>query len=329
MKNMITASIALLSIAWSAFGQPTPAQVQSRIEGTDRSQPDPVTGQSSGAQSSSTNDAAESDTGAQRPVSLSESEISAYFGYDTKYFYRSNPLAQDGDLSQFETDMWTNTFFGGVSSVIESGEGVYTPYLSGSYTINDYLLDDLGDFNYNTSHLSLGVYSYYGGGATYFAKVDYNMDKSTEYDTEDFSEFFPQIGLITTLQASDSISLKTTLGLGFHSTTIVEAGASRPEDLLDNVEVYAVFSPSFSDIDFIDLLGLKYRISFQSYDNGDYDGRQDLSHALSGGYDFTLFDSETPNLYLYSVYSVRNSNDNSFDYESVDAGIGLTLIARF
>ena len=329
MKNIITASVALLSITFSAFGQPTPAQVQSRIEGTDRSQPDPITGQSSGAQSSSTNDAAESDTGAQRPVSLSESEISAYFGYDTKYFYRSNPLAQDGDLSQFETDMWTNTFFGGVSSVIDSGDGVHTPYLSGSYTINDYLLDDLGDFNYNTSHLSLGFYSYFGGAATYFAKVDYNMDKSTEYDTEDFSEFFPQIGLITTLQPSDTTSLKTTIGIGYHSTTIVEAGASRPEDLLDNVEVYAVFSPSFSDIDFIDALGLTYRISFQSYDNGDYSDREDLSHALSGGYDFTLFDSETPNLYLYSVYSVRNSNNNSFDYESVDAGIGLTLIARF
>ena len=89
MKNIFTASIALFSIALSAFGQPTPAQVQSRIEGTDRIQPDPVTGQSSGGQSSSKNDAAESDTGAQRPVSLSESEISAYFGYDTKYFYRS------------------------------------------------------------------------------------------------------------------------------------------------------------------------------------------------------------------------------------------------
>ena len=112
MKNFITASIALLGLALSALGQPTPAQVQSRIEGTDRVQPDPVTGQSSGAQSSSTNDATESDTGAQRPVSLSDSEISAYFGYDTKYFYRSNPLAQDGDLSQFESDMWTNTFFG-------------------------------------------------------------------------------------------------------------------------------------------------------------------------------------------------------------------------
>jgi len=329
MKNMIIASIALLSIALCALGQPTPAQVQSRIEGTDRVQPDPVTGQSSGAQSSSTNDAAESDTGAQRPVSLSDSEISAYFGYDTKYFYRSNPLAQDGDLSQFETDMWTNTFFGGLSTVVESGEGVYTPYLSGSYTINDYLLDDLGDFNYNTSHLSLGVYSYYGGSATYFAKVDYNMDKSTEFDTEDFSEFFPQIGLISTLQPTDFISLKTTLGIGYHSTTIAEAGASRPDDLLDNVEVYAVLAPSFSNIDLIDALGLTYRISFQSYDNGDYSDREDISHAISGGYDFTLFDSETPNLYIYSVYSVRDSNDNSFDYESVDAGIGLTLIARF
>ena len=153
-------------------------------------------------------------------------------------------MAQDGDLSQFETDMWTNTFFGGVSSVIESGEGVYTPYLSGSYTINDYLLDDLGDFNYNTTFLLVCTRTMVVPPLISH-KVDYNMDGNTEFDTEDFSEFFPQIGLITTLQPSDTISLKTTVGIGYHSTTIVEAGASRPEDLLDNVEVYAVFSPSF------------------------------------------------------------------------------------
>ena len=67
-------------------------------------------------------------------------------------------------------------------------KGVYSLHQF-PYTVNDYLIDDLGDFNYNTSHISTGLFSYYGGTATYYAKIDYNMDKSTEFDTEDFSEF--------------------------------------------------------------------------------------------------------------------------------------------
>ena len=53
-----------------------------------------------------------------------------------------------------------------------------------------------------------------------------------------------------------------------------------------------------------------------------------LIHSLSK-YELPLFESEAPDLYLYSVYSLRNSNDNAFDYKSVDAGFGLSLMARF
>ena len=38
-----------------------------------------------------------------------------------------------------KSDMWTNTFFSGVSSVIEGDNSAYTPFLTTSYTVNDYL----------------------------------------------------------------------------------------------------------------------------------------------------------------------------------------------
>ena len=238
---------------------------------------------------------------------LTDGEISAFFGYDTKYFYRSNPLAQDGDLSQVETDMWTNTFFAGLSSVIESDKGVYTPYINSAYTVNDYLIDDLGDFNYNTSHISTGLFSYYGGTATYYAKIDYNMDKSTEFDTEDFSEFFPQIGMLTSFQPSTNFALRSTFGFGYHYTKITASGSTRPEDLLDNFEVYALLSPSISSFPLLETVGLTYRLSYQNYDNGAYSNREDFSHSLISKYELPLFESEAPDLYLYSVYSLRNS----------------------
>jgi len=37
-------------------------------------------------------DLSESDTGAQRPILLKTKGISAFFGYDSKYYYQSNPL---------------------------------------------------------------------------------------------------------------------------------------------------------------------------------------------------------------------------------------------
>ena len=121
MKTLQTSILLASLMSHSLLGQDA-AKVQSRIEGTDRQQPAPLTGKTGGSQDSSGADAAASDTGAQRPISLKKDGISAFFGYDSKYFYRSNPLAQKGDLEQVQTAMWTNTFFGGAGlGIIEFG----------------------------------------------------------------------------------------------------------------------------------------------------------------------------------------------------------------
>ena len=57
------------------------------------------------------------------------------------------------------------------------------------------------------------------------------MDKSTEFDTEDFSEFFPQIGMLTSFQPSTNFALRSTFGFGYHYTKITVSGSTRPEDL--------------------------------------------------------------------------------------------------
>jgi hypothetical protein len=327
MKLITIVLITKLLIVASLSGQ-NQNKVQSRIDGTNRSQPTP-TPIGANNNSAQQNDNVTSDSGAQRPVSLNNGEISGFFGYDSRYFYRSNPLFINGDLGEeTESDMWTNTFYTGVSSVIESDNSAHTPFLTGSFIINDYLADDLGVFNYNTTSISTGIFSYYGGKNTYFAKVTYNMDKSTENDSEDFNEFFPEIGLITSIDVFDTLSINTTLAIGQHSTTIDSVGGTRPEDLMDNLEVYALNVFSFEN-SFLDDLGLTYRIGHQTYDNGSYSDRKDLSHSFSGSYNFTVLNADQPNLQIFSSYSIRNSNDNTFDYDNVDAGIGISLVANF
>ena len=62
----------------------------------------------------------------------------------------------------------------------------------------------------------------------------------------DFSEFFPQVGMLTSFQPSKNFALRSTFGFGYHHTKITASGSTRPEDLLDNFEVYALLSPSIS-----------------------------------------------------------------------------------
>ena len=102
-------SIKLLLLT-ASFAQ-NQDKVQSRIEGTDRSQGNSVNAQIIDNNSENNNDASSSDTGAQRPISLNDDDISAFFGYDSRYYYRSSPFFVNGDLSEeTESDMWTNTF---------------------------------------------------------------------------------------------------------------------------------------------------------------------------------------------------------------------------
>ena len=275
------------------------------------------------------NDLSTSDTGAQRPVSLNDNHISGFLGFDSRYFYRSNPLFVNGDLREkSESDVWTNNFYTGAFSTLEADNSAYTPFLTGSYTTYNYLTDDLETFNYRTTSIATGIFSYYGGKNTYFAKVVYNMDKSTEFSTEDFNEFFSQIGFIRTFQFLESLNMNTTVGVGQHSSTIDSANDTRPEDLMDNFEIYALNIFSFENSFFENLL-LTYRVSYQSFDNGDYSDRKDLSHSFSGDYGFSFFDSDEHNLYLFIACSIRNSNRDSFDYVNVDTGGGLKFTANF
>ena len=129
MKLITVVLITKLLITASLIGQ-NQNKVQSRIDGTNRTLPSPTPGglENNSAQQ---NENVTSDSGAQRPVSLSNGEISGFFGYDSRYFYRSNPLFINGDLGEeTESDMWTNTFYTGVSSIIESDNSAYTPFLT-------------------------------------------------------------------------------------------------------------------------------------------------------------------------------------------------------
>jgi len=321
--------LALVSSSLASNAQTAAEASQSRIQGTQREQPAPVTGQNIGAQEAEGTSPSESDTGAQRPISLKRSGISSFFGYDTKVFYRDNPLSVDNALSEMKTGMWTNTFFGGAGlGVFDMDDAVVTPYIGGSYTINDYLetaVQEL-ELNYNSTNAYALLLAQFSNGWSGRIGVSYAMDKNTESDTEEYSEFFPNIGIMKTYSLPSGTLAVLDAYVGKHTST----SNQNPEDILDNLEIAASYGLIHRQGAFI--IKPKYLLSFKSYDKGDIgdnDGREDLTHNLSVKIDYPFADSLT--LSLFSGYTIRETSgyDLGGDYENFDGGLGLTLNSRF
>tara|TARA_B110000305_G_C19419721_1_gene630161 strand:+ start:405 stop:1403 length:999 start_codon:yes stop_codon:yes gene_type:complete len=332
MKQNLFLSLALMlsSFDVALFGQ-TDSQVRSRIEGTDRPVlPPQATGEGTAAQKGKDSpDVSTSDTGAQRPVQLKENGISSFFGYNTKYFYRSNPLAQSGTLKQQATGMWTNTFFAGSGlGVFETGDAVITPYIGASWTINDYIEGGLDAFNYNSAGAYALLLTQFGNGWSVRAGVSYSADSSTVNDTEDYKEYYPNIGVLKSTVLNDSTTGIFDASIGSHNAESDTLGLTTSDiKELSSIEYAASYALNYEIFKFVIIP--KYRISYKTYSKGTNNGRDDLSHDAGIKIDYPIADSLK--ISAYYDYSNRNSNVSipNYDYKSYDFGISIGLNARF
>tara|TARA_B100002019_G_scaffold32471_1_gene26395 strand:+ start:2784 stop:3782 length:999 start_codon:yes stop_codon:yes gene_type:complete len=332
MKKITFISSLTLLLGAFAYGQ-TQQQIRNRIEGADR--PDAAKQISSSKKSSTSSSSSNpSDSGAQRPVILRESGISAYFGYDTKYFYRSNPLATDGKLKQQATGMWTNTFYAGAGlGVFDYSDSVVTPYIGGSWTSNEYVESEIDSFNYNSTGAYALLLFQYGNGWSARAGISYANDRSADNDTEDYKEFQPNLGVMKSYTINDSATAIFDATIGRHLAEsfviagLTDGGKTASEKELSNTEYALSYTVNYSFNDI--LISPKYRISYKDYDKGLNDGRSDLSHDISLKAAYPITDSFK--LSVFYSYSTRSSDGTtiSYDYKSYDTGAGLGLNARF
>jgi hypothetical protein len=273
--------------------------------------------------------AAASDAGAQRPVKLKKKGVSTFFGYSSKYFYRSNALMTSGPSEQ-KSAMWTNTFFAGAGlGVIETDSSVITPYIGGSWTINDYIKGELSPFNYNSSGAYALLMAQYGNGWSTRAGVSYASDRSTENDTEDYKEFFPSIGVMKAYSLSDATLGIFDASVGKHITDSLGLGTD-PTSVLDNWEMSASYGLRWRPSEKLSF-GPQYRLSYKIYDDGSNKDRDDLTNMVSWRIAYELSTSVT--LDLSTAYTNRDTSGVEsgvdLDFENVDTGAGLSLNARF
>ncbi len=267
-----------------------------------------------------------SDTGAQRPIFLNTEQISAFAGFDTKVVYRSNPLTLSGDLTQTKTGIWQNSFYGGASlSPIDTDTSVVTPVFGGSWTISDYLNDELSSLNdYATSAYALLMVQH-ETGIGFRGGVSYANVRNNDTDTEDYSEFYPNIGAMKTYGLGpDTLAIVDVSG-GFHLTTSDSLLGTNTESL-NNWDASLSYSLRHMFHDFVISPG--YRLGYKKFteDGTVNDGRKDVTHTFSLKVDYPII--ENVNLSANSSYTRRNSNVSS-DYSSLDAGANLGINIKF
>ena len=310
--------LASLSIASHAFAQ----EIDQTTRNFDGAPPSSVTS----AKSDASKGMGASDTGAQRPIFLNTDQISAFAGFDTKVTYRSNPLTLGGDLTQSKTGIWQNTFFGGASlSPIDTDTSVVTPIFGGSWTMSDYLNDNLSSLNdYATSAYALLLVQH-ETGIGFRGGLSYANVRNNDTDSEDYSEFYPNIGAMKTYGLGpDTIAIVDISG-GYHLTKSDSLLGSNTESL-NNWDAALSYSIRHLYQDFVITPG--YRLGYKKFteSNTINDGRKDVTHTLSLKVDYPIINNV--NLSASTAYTRRNSNLSS-DYKSLDAGANIGINLKF
>ena len=316
--KFISSLLLSLSIASFVHAQ----KIDQTTRNFDGAPPSSVTSEKSGGNQG----VGTSDSGAQRPIFLDTEKVSAFVGYDAKITYRSNPLTLSGDLTQAKTGIYQNSFYGGASlSPIDTDSAVITPVFGGSWTMSDYLNDNLSSLNdYATSAYALLMIQH-ETGIGLRAGSSYANVRNNDSDTEDYSEFYPNVGAMKTYSINaDTLAILDISG-GMHLTKSDSLIGSSTQSL-DNWDASFSYNLRHSYGDFIFTPG--YRLSYKKFteDGTVNDGRKDVTHSLSLRAEYSL--EENLKLSANTSYTRRNSNVST-DYKSYDAGFVIGLNFNF
>jgi len=274
-------------------------------------------------------DVSESDTGAQRPIVLKKSGLSAFFGYNTDYYYTSNAFGTDSE--EIASGIWTNTFYAGAGlGVFDMGEYVLTPYIGGSWMVHDYTksLKQLEDENYNRTQSYALLLAQFGNGWSFRGGLSYLNDRNSNEDTEILRDFIYNIGTMKAHTIDDSTQGIFAASAKYHDVDADKSpGRTGTRDELNRYDLSLSYeiNKDFMGLEF----NPKYQVSYNDYLNGNNADRTQFTHTFS--LDIVYHITESFRFETISTYTSNDSSgsNNDDDYEMYDLGGGLRLSARF
>jgi hypothetical protein len=215
---------------------------------------------------------------------------------------------------------------------------VVTPFIGGSWAMTDFtykndndVVKDLSTLNFNTTTAYLLFLMQHESGWAFRGGVMYANDRSTEEDTEEYSEFYPSIGVTKAYALNDNALGVLDASFGSHYGTITDvdgAATGHTSDELDHIDLSVGYSIIYSMDNFT--IRPSYSISYRKYDNGFNFDRKDTLHSVGLHIDYPI--SESFDLMLFTDYAKRTSSGSHeilYEFEKFDIGSGLGLTARF
>ena len=284
-------------------------------------------------------DLSESDTGAQRIISLKNGDISANFSYTSELTYQDNPFALDSNnANMFSSGVWSNRFASSFGlGIFDLGDSILTPYVGGSWGSTEYTsalvsvtAEEEGFMdlqNYNSTNAFVALLSQYSNGWSVSGVISYNMVKLTTDETEALRDFVYSIKTLKAFSLDGDNNIVFDAGLNIHSSDSDASSNYTGRDEMNRYDLTSsvAYNTQIGPFD----ASPKYTLQYSDYSKGANADRTQFLHNLSlkFSYDITeYFDVE-----LQSGYTINDSSgsDDNDDYEMFDAGAGLKLSARF
>lgn len=323
--TLLTASILSVGLFGQVSNQDRQSATDASINNFNAKTPKSVSGKNENA-----GNPAVSDTGAQRPILLKKRGLSAYFNFDSKFYYNSNPLASDGKIKQQATGVWDNTFsstFG--IGAFELGNSVVTPFIGGSWTTTDHSEKVLQGLNRNSTNAFLMFLSNYGNGWSSKLGLNYANVRYTETDTEEYMDTNPYASLRYSHFINNETSGAAELSIGTRNSKSDDL-FGRTDKVLDRNEISFSYSLTHEFRDFT--ISPSYTLLYKKYSESINQNRKDYLNNLAIRGDYSI--SDTLSFYLNASYNNQDSSgselgDKVGDYESWSGGFGLGLRARF
>lgn len=289
--------------------------------------------------SNNNGDLSESDTGAQRIISLKSGNISANFAYSTDLTYQDNPYAlDDNNINKFASAVWNNRFSGSFGlGIFDFGNSILTPYVGGSWGSTEYtsalvsVTSDEEGFmdlqNYNTTNAFLALLSQYSNGWSLSGVFSYNMVKLTTDETEALRDYTYSVKTLKAFNLNNGANLVFDAGINIHSTDSDASGVYSGRDEMNRYDISSSLALN-TQLGILDVTP-KYTLQYSDYSKGANSDRSQFLHNLSLklSYDIT----ESFDIMFSTGYTINDSsgsNDDD-DYKMFDAGAGLKLSARF
>ena len=266
----------------------------------------------------------QSDLGIQRPVEAKNTGFGYYLGFETKLYYTNNPASVDSGTLKESSGVLENALRNHfLLGAFDLGGATFSPMISLDYTKFTHFGDELFDnFDFDSLGINFAGVFQFGQGWTIRPSLGLSFDLNPKEGLKrKYHQISPSLALGRQFKIGKAQSfIEWSLAKNFTDSAYVSIGV--PDDKLDRFETALIWGVNipFHNFEFSPFI----RFVHTNYSNQD---RDDFLTNL--GMELKYSFSNWFYLKAFANFSSRQSDDDTYDFNRFDSGMGAALNAKF